>query len=115
MIGIALALALILGTAFGYLALREVGFFRKPLPIRIERRCGERLVSGLPIEMWLIFANPAGGIFTLTVTIEYEIGKSMTEHIAIAPGEQALKIPEPNRVNVIVIHSPGYSDVLVRM
>ena len=37
------------------------------------------------------------------------------EHIAIAPGEQSLKIPEPNRVKEIVIQAPGYANTIVRM
>ncbi len=111
----ACVLALVLTVGIAYLALREVGYFSKPLPIRIERRCGERNEAGLPVEMWLVFANPASEIFAITVSIEYRIGKSMTEHLAIAPGEQSLKIPEPNRVNAIVIQSPGYADVVVRM
>ncbi len=115
MIGLILTLALVLGASFVYLALREVGFFHKPIPIQVERRCGERFESGLPIEMWLVFANPSHEIFAITVTIEYQIGRSMMEHIAIAPGEQSLKIPEPNRVKEIVIQAPGYANTIVRM
>ena len=83
------------------------------LPVRVERECGARLDSGLPIDFWLIISNDADASQPIKLTIEYVGGREMVENLSIASGQLWHRIPEPHRVQRIRISAVGYKGMVV--
>ena len=83
------------------------------LPVRVERECGTRLDSGLPIGLWLIISNDADASQPIKLSIEYVGGREMVENLSIASGQLWHRIPEPHRVQRIRISAVGYKGMVV--
>ena len=98
-----------------WVGLKQAGFFRPRLPIRVERRCGDRDGLGLPVVLWLLFSNTTAQDHAVKLAIEYKSGKDMIEYLVITPGNCEQKIPEPQRVRIIRVDMQGHSGLVIHV